>query len=194
MDRFNRVLWAVIGLVLTAVGALGVAAGRGDLPGADPRSPLLPGRLLARWHSWGYWAWAALAVAGLVLAWVGWRLLRAELRPGGRRSLPADLVLETRDDRETAGKISLNSPALAHATANALERHAAVDHALVRLLGDARHPELRARIDTAGDTDLRVVGEHLGRTVEQLTATSGLRPDPVEVTVRPGGETGSRVH
>ncbi|GAA2108295.1 hypothetical protein [Actinomadura alba] len=194
MDRFNRVLWAMIGLVLAVVGAVGVAAGRGHLPGVDPRGALLPRWLLTRWHSWGWWAWAALAVAGLILAWSGWRLLRAELRPGGRRSLPADLVLEAGDDRETAGKVSLNSPALADATASALERHAAVEHAFVRLLGDARHPELRARIDMAGDTDLRVVGEHLGRTVEQLTATSGLRPDPVEVTVRPGGDTGSRVH
>ncbi|MBC6457368.1 hypothetical protein [Actinomadura sp. HBU206391] len=193
MDRFNRVLWAVVGLLLTATGALGVAAGRGHLNGVDPRSPLLPRWFLDRWHAWGSWAWAGLAVAGLILAWLGWRLLRAELRPGGRRSLPTDLVLEPGDGPETAGETRLNSPALAHATENALERHAAVERALVRLLGDAEHPELRARIDTAGGTDLRAVGEHLGRTVQQLTVTSGLRPDPVDVTVRPGGPAGPRV-
>jgi hypothetical protein len=193
MDRFNRVLWAVIGLVLAAAGALGVAAARGHLPGVDPRSTLVPGWLLARWRSWGPWAWAAVAVAGLILAWLGWRLLRAQLRPGGRRPLPAALTLRSGEDGETAGEIRLNSPALAHAAEHALERHGAVEHALVRLFGDAEHPEMRARIETAGDTDLRTVGEHLGRTVEQLTATSGLRPDPVKVTVRPGGDTGPRV-
>jgi hypothetical protein len=194
MDLFNRVLWTVIGLLLAAVGALGVAAGRGYVHGVDSRGALLPRWLLARWHSWGSWAWAGLALAGLILAWIGWRLLRAELRPGGRRALPAELILEPGDGRPAAGTVKLNSPALAHATETAIERHAAVQHALVRLLGDAEHPEMRARIDTAGGTDLRAVGEHLGRTVQELTTTSGLRPDPVEITVRPGQETGPKVH
>jgi hypothetical protein len=194
MDRLNRVLWTLIALVLMATGVLGVAAGRGYIRGIDPRSTLLPRPLLEQWRAWGIWAWLALAAAGLVLSWLGWRLLRASLRPGGPRALPTELILKSHDGRETAGTIRLHSPALAHATEHALARHLAAERARVGLFGDLHRPELRVRIDASPDTDLPAMAEGLPRVLEELTATSGLRPDPVRVTVRPGSATGPRVH
>jgi hypothetical protein len=193
MERVYRLLWTLIAVLLTATGALGVAAGRGYLHGIDPRSTLLPRPLLDQWRAWGTWAWVGLAVAGLVLSWLGWRLLRASLSPGGPRALPNRLILRSHDEPETAGTIRLHSPALAHATEHALTRHPAVERARVGLFGDARRPELRIRMDTGDGTDLRAVAERLPRVIEELTTTSGLRPDPVQVTVRPGGATGPRV-
>jgi hypothetical protein len=193
MDRVCRLLWTLIALLLTVTGALGLVAGRGRLHGIDPRGTLLPRPLLDQWRAWGTWAWVGLAVAGLVLSWLGWRLLRALVRPGGPRSLPNRLVLRSHDDPEPAGTIRLHSPALAHATEQALTRHPAVERARVGLFGDIRRLELHIRMDMGDGTDLRAVAERLPLVIGELTTTSGLRPDPVRVTVRPGGATGPRV-
>jgi hypothetical protein len=193
MDRVNRLLWTCVAVLLTAAGALGIAAGRGYLRGVDPHSALLSRSWLRLWHGWGVWAWTGLVIVGLILCWLGVRLLRAELRSGGRRAVPSDLVLQPHHDQAT-GTTRVRGPALAHATERALQQHPAVEQARVGLFGDVEHPEMRARLDTTPDTDLRAVGEHVSHTLLQLTATSGLQPRPIRITVRPSGDTVPRVH
>jgi hypothetical protein len=193
MDRPNRLLWIFIGVLLLVVGALGIAAGRGYLDGIDPHTTVLPRWWLDQWHAWGVWALMALSVAGLIVCWLGWRLLRAEVRARGHRTVPTTIVLEP-GQGEAPGRTSLRGHALTHAAERALQQHSAVEQARVGLSGDIEHPEMHVRIDTTSDTDLRVVGEHLSHTLHQLTVTSGLRPRPVRITVRPGTDKEPRVH
>jgi hypothetical protein len=192
MDRLNRLLWIFIGVLLVVVGALGIAAGSGHLHGVDPHTALLPRWLLDQWHAWGMWALLLLSVAGLVMCWLGWLLLRAELRVRRHRT-PAEIVLES-GHGETSGTTSVRGHALTQAAERDLQRHPAVEQARVGLTGDSEHPEMHARIDMTADTDLQVVDEHVARTLQQLTTTSGLRPQHVQITVRPGSGTERRVH
>jgi hypothetical protein len=192
MDRRNRLLWIFIAVLLTAVGALGIAAGRGYLHGVDPHTTLLPRWWLDQWHAWGVWALLVLTVAGLVMAWLGWRLLRAELRPRGHRRAPAEIVLEA-EHGDAPGETRLSGHALSHAAERALRQHPAVEQARVGLSGDIKNPQMHARINTTPDADLQAVGEHVSRTLQQLTVTCGLQFRPVHITVRPSGGAEPRV-
>lgn len=192
MARLNRLLWIFIGVLLVVVGALGIAAGSGHLHGVDPHTALLPPWFLDQWHAWGGWALLVLSVAGLLMCWLGWRLLRAELRARGHRTTPAEIVLES-GHGEASGTISVRGHALTHAAERDLQRHPAVEQARVGFTGDLEHPEMHARIATV-DTDLQVLDEQVARMLQQLTTTSGLRPGHVQITVRPGSGTERRVH
>jgi hypothetical protein len=193
MDRLNRLLWIFIGVMLMIVGALGIAAGSGHLHGVDPHTALLPRWLLDQWHAWGVWPLVVLSVAGLVMCWLGWLLLRAELRARGHRTTPAEIVLESGHD-EAPGTTSVRGHAITHAAERDLQRHPAIEQARVGLTGDPAHPEMHARIDVTADTDLQVIDEHVTRTLQQLTTTSSLCPRHVQITVRPGRGTEPRVY
>jgi hypothetical protein len=88
----NRVLWILIGALLVGVGALGVLAHTGHLPGTDPDLPLLSPDVRERWDSWGVWATVGTVAIGLGVLVLGLWLVRSQLRRRARADLP-DLVL-----------------------------------------------------------------------------------------------------
>ncbi|MGH3388158.1 MAG: hypothetical protein ACRDOO_04705 [Actinomadura sp.] len=198
MDRLDRALWTSIAVLLLAVGALGIAAGRGRLHGVDPNGAVLPRWWLDQWHAWGVWALIGLCAVGLIMVWLGYRLLRAELRPRGHRAAPAEIVLESRGGEPPGGakgETRLRGHALTHAAERALLGHPAIERARVglRLSGDAGHPRMHARIDTTSDTDLRAVSEHVARTLHRLGVTGDMRFRSADVTVRPSHQARPRV-
>ena len=82
MNRGNRVLWSVIGLVLLAAGVLGVLASQGWLPGVDPDRPILTSATVRRWNSWGNWAFVGTTALAILLAVLGVLLFSRQLRRG----------------------------------------------------------------------------------------------------------------
>jgi hypothetical protein len=111
VDALNRVVLTVIGLLLVAAGALGIATGAGAFGKAH--TPLLPGgaRDFARTTGWFWWAVAggALILALLALLW-----LLDQLRTD--RASRLDL---TTDDRD--GVTMVHSGALTDAVAQETE-------------------------------------------------------------------------
>jgi hypothetical protein len=199
----NRVLWIAIGAVLTAAGALGVLASRRW----GQRTVLGP-EAVRRWHDWGGWAVAAVIVAGLLLAVLGFVLLRAQLR--GRGGAPmADLVLPNRrpdpapEEREdevltgdpfVPGRLRISSGALQHALTRDLSAHATVRRAAVRLVGDRDHPEALVRLNVTADADVTRLRSHVDSALDRFAATSGVRPTVHDVVVTMADQAPARVH
>jgi hypothetical protein len=92
MNAGNRVLWIAIGVVLTGAGVVGLLASLGRLRRVDNGTFLLGPVAAQRWHSWGGAAPALAIAAGLLVAVLGFLLLRAQLRGPGGAPMP-DLVL-----------------------------------------------------------------------------------------------------
>ena len=83
MDRRNRIRFALLGLLLLAAGVAGLLTGADVVEAPAAGSPILPDWLVARWDRYNPWNLVAVAIAALLVAWYGWRLVRAQLRRGG---------------------------------------------------------------------------------------------------------------
>ncbi|GAB3977868.1 hypothetical protein V1634_13395 [Plantactinospora veratri] len=194
-----RVLWTVVGLVLTAVGVVGLIASLGHLAGVDNGAPLLWSGLLRTWRGIDPWGLVILGVLGLLFAWLGSRLLGRVLRA---RRYP---VLGDLDLRSVTGRTAAAGPALPGATrvrgtrlARGLERDLARDpqvrRASVTLAGTAPRPELWIELQLNSRAGLTTVRDHVTTAVERFRTTSGLAPRRLEVTARIDAASPVRVH
>jgi hypothetical protein len=201
----NRVLWTAIGAVLTAAGVLGVLLNRGTL--LDRDRTLLGPEAVRRWHSWGGWAVAVVIVGGLLVAVLGFLLLRAQLR--GRGGAPmADLVMprrhpapapEERDDDvlsaypETFGRTRVSTSALRHSLTRDLQTNREVRGATVKLFGGHDHPEALVRLKVSADADVTRLRSHVDSALDRFAATSGVRPTVHDVVVKMADQAPPRV-
>ncbi|MEN3615471.1 hypothetical protein AAH979_39000 [Plantactinospora sp. ZYX-F-223] len=194
-----RVLWTVVGLVLTAIGVVGLIASLGHLAGVDNQAPLLWSGLLRTWRDLDPWGLVILGVLGTFFAWLGSKLLGRVLRA---RRYP---VLGDLDLRSVTGQTAAAGPALPGATrvrgarlARGLERDLARDpqvrRASVTLAGTAPRPELWIELQLNSRAGLTAVREHVAAAVERFRATSGLAPRRLEVTARIDAAGPIRVH
>jgi membrane protein implicated in regulation of membrane protease activity len=187
MDRRNRIRLALLGLLLLAAGVAGLLAGADvfGAPAAD--SPVLPDWLVARWDRYNPWNLVAVAIAALLLAWYGWRLVRAQLRRGGGRAEMGDLEYQAaepgRQDTDR-GRTTVRAAAISHSTETALERVRGVERALVGLFGSPDAPELRARLDVNANADLTQLRRNVSAALERLAATTGMPPRSADITLR----------
>jgi hypothetical protein len=186
VDRRNRLRWALIALLLLAVGVAGSLISFDRLPQVGADTPLLPDATVARWRQAEDWRLAALAALGLLLALYGWRILAAQLRRGGGRTAMGDLELAATNSNgdRPGGRTVVRSPALAHSIEDDLERVGGVQRALVGLFGSPHQPELRAELDVSGTADLRRVRERVTAALERLAATTTVPPRSATVTFR----------
>jgi membrane protein implicated in regulation of membrane protease activity len=187
MDRRNRVRFALLGLLLLAAGVAGLLAGARvfGAPAAD--SAVLPDWLVARWDRYTPWNLVAVGLAALLLAWYGWRLVRAQLRRGGGRSEMGDLEYRAAEaGRQDAnrGRTTVRAAAISHSTEKALERVRGVERALVGLFGSPDEPELRARLDVDANADLTQLRRNVSAVLEHLAATTGIPPRSADITLR----------
>jgi len=189
MDTLNRALWIIIGALLLVAGGLIVAASAGWLPGANTDSPLLWNALIEQWRDWEPWVWVGVALVGAIVAWLGWRLIRAQLRRDDRPRM-RDLAIDAPDGR---GRAVVGRSALAQATQQELEHIRGVRGAAVRLLGEHADPEVRARLDLMADASLPAVAADVREVMGRFATTSGLRAETVDVTIRVDGGAAARV-
>jgi len=204
----NRVLWITVGAVLTAAGVLGVLASQDWLfSGTSSRTVSGP-EVARRWHDWHNYAVAVFIVGGLLLAVLGFLLLRAQLR--GRGGAPmADLVLSVRrpvpapEEREddvlsaypfVPGRIRISSDALEQALTRDLRADYQVRRAAVRLVGDRQRPEAFVRLSVTADADVARLRSHVDSALDRFAATSGVRPTVHDVILSMPAEPPARVH
>lgn len=179
MDRLNRSLWTLLALLLLALGAAGALAAADVLPVPNSDTTLLWSGLLESWRAephlarWiGIGTGLGLAVAGALLVWV-------QLAGRGGRRLP-DPRWEARTG---AGQTRVSVPALADAFGRDLQSIPGVRAAAVRLTGSAERLSMHARIAVAAGVDLDTLAEQVARRLETFTATTGLTPTELEVTL-----------
>jgi hypothetical protein len=200
----NRVLWVAIGAVLTGAGVIGVLASLGQLSWLGRQRTLLGPETARRWHDWHPWAVAVVIVAGLVVAVLGFLLLRAQLRGRGGAPMP-DLV--SRGHRPvpapeeeflgemvpTPGRTRVSTGALQQSLIRDLQTNREVRRAAVRLVGGREHPEAVVRMSVTADADVTGLRSHVDRSLDRFEATSGIRPQVRDVVVAMANQTPARV-
>lgn len=203
MNTGNRVLWAVIGVLLIGLGVVGVLINTDHMPRTDPQSSLLWPQLLDQWRRRQGWATVAVVVAGLIVALIGYWLLRIQLRPKGKRHMP-DLFTGrhaphrpgtgastppaqepvAREPATPAGVTHVRYRAIADSLAADLRRQYAVRRASVLLTGHADTPELLLDLTARPGTDLASLRTGVHGALGRFAATTGLRPTSVLVNTR----------
>lgn len=185
VDVANRTGLLIIGLLLTAAGALGLVLSYGGFGADQAVRPVLPLAWRERVALDPWWWWVLAAVA-LLLALLGLRWLLAQLRTDrvGRLELPPG----GRD-----GRTVLHAGALCDAVAADARTVAGVDGASARLAGERRH-RLQLAVDLTDQADVAEVWRDLaGQTVARARRVAGDPGLPVDVELRPGRRAGARV-
>lgn len=184
MNTGNRVLWAILGLVLLALGVAGALASLDRLPGVDADSSVLPSSLDTRWREAGFWAPLVSIVAGVVLVGLGYLLLRAQLR---RRTGPSTSALVLPD---IVAPVGLAAADVSPAGSTAAGGHSAGGYSAggggTEAIGDAGSgpalgPSAGGRTRIASSTLAKALSDDLAadRLVESATAQlTGTADDP----------------
>jgi hypothetical protein len=202
----NRTLWTIVGLVLLGAGVTGLLVSYGLLSFVDRQQVLLPATVIDFWNRHETWALTLTILAGLLVALLGFLLLRAQLRRRGGAPI-ADLYLPPRpapteadptaaepaEAPQPEGGTEVASRALHRALQRDLESDRQIRDAAVRLTGPADHPRLLVRLAVTADADVAALADHVDRVMHRFTTTSGLQPDLSEVVVRMPTRTPARV-
>lgn len=194
-----RVLWTVIGIVLTVIGVVGLIASLGHLAGVDEKAPLFWSGLLELWHDLSPWGLIILGVLGLLFAWLGFDLLARQLRT---RRYPAmgDLDLrhgpaDSPDGRpRPPGATRVRGVRLVRGLERDLIRDPLIRRASVTLAGPATRPEIWIELRLSSRAGLAAVREQVAAAVDRFQVTSGLTPGRLEVTARIDTASPARVH
>ncbi|MBW3602143.1 MAG: hypothetical protein KY434_05520 [Actinobacteria bacterium] len=187
-DAANRLLLALLGLLLIAAGVVGLLAGAGLAPLLEPSeiyAELLSG-FQARADLW----WPVSVAAAVVVALLGlaWALRQLVVRRSGGGV--ADVVVGPAGDR---GRTRVTATSLASAAAADLRRVPGVVDSTVRLVNDPHRPDLRVRLDVRPDADLDKVRRGADEVAERLEAVLGVETLATHVLVRPVPQGRSRI-
>ncbi len=182
IDRRNRGIVALIGLIVAAAGALAACVGAGVF-GAARSNHAVFGSTVVRWWNEGGWKSFAVVVAiGVGIIGLGlWLALPQLVRNDALRRTQA-MVLNSAGG--TRGETTLQAPALSHGLENALERIPAVRNAAVGLFGAYPELEIRAVIDVTDDVDLERLPAQVDTVFQRAHTATGVRLDPIHIAVR----------
>lgn len=184
--RPNRIVLALLGLVLVAGGALVLLAAYGILPVAEPGALYDDLAAAAEAHP-EQWA-GGVALGGLLAAALGAWLVRRQLRVrrGGRLGT---VTLA----REARGRTTLEAASVGRAAAADLRRGRGVVSTHVRMVTYGPRPRLLVALAIDTDTDPRAA---LGGAEDVYQRICGLLGTPdlhVDTVVRPTAKPGDRV-
>jgi hypothetical protein len=147
-SRINHVGLTLLGLLLLAAGAYGLARGLGTFGGGQADDTLITGAM-RRYADAQSWFWPAVAAAGVVLGLLGLTWLMAQVRS---EALP-NLALE--DGRDgTGGTTYLSSRAVTQALEDEIASYQGVRGVRARLLGRSKRPRLRLNVQYAREADV----------------------------------------
>ncbi|GAA4440474.1 hypothetical protein [Phytohabitans houttuyneae] len=183
----NRTLWTIIGVLLLAAGVAGILAYYNRFFGVTLPSAVLWPAFVDWWRDIDPWGPIIVIAAGLLVAWLGLLLLRAELRTTGQRPLPdlhTDEPLGTDADDAVGGRTTVRADALVRALRSDLARQHGIHAAKVKIGGTPTVPRLAVRLDLPADTQMTRVRETVDAAVTRFTTTSGLQLTSTEVTSR----------
>ncbi|NRQ37220.1 alkaline shock response membrane anchor protein AmaP [Nonomuraea sp. NN258] len=153
--RGNRWGLALVGLILTLLGALALARGLGAIPAAPAGTPMADGGLRSFFARTSPWIWWAVALVSIVVALLALRWLFAQ----GRRDTRGSLRLES----GPGGVTEVSAGGMAHAVAADLESNPAVLSASADLAGTRRRPAVRLRVVADERAPMDELADHLAR-------------------------------
>jgi hypothetical protein len=182
IDRRNRRIAALIGLLVAAGAAVAACLGAGVF--GTPRSDhAVFGPTLVRWWNEGGWkSFAVVVVIGVVGIALGLWLALPQLMRNDAIGRTQAMVLS--DPGNGRGETTLRAPALSHGLEADLERLPEVARAAVGLFGTYPDVEMRAVIDVSDDADLDRLPHRVDEAFQRAYATTGLRLDPIYISVR----------
>ncbi|MEU1055171.1 alkaline shock response membrane anchor protein AmaP [Streptomyces sp. NPDC005876] len=177
----NRVLLAIVGLVLLVLGGSVLAVGLGASPPSwwvhDGRHDvLLSDGQRTRWRDAGWWWPVVIAALAVLLLLALWWLVAVV-----RRRRLAELLVDTGDGEGAV----LRGRALEQVLAEEAGRADGVDGARVRLTGRRTAPRARLRLLLEPHVDPGTALEHLtGHALLHARRSAGLAALPAEVRLR----------
>jgi hypothetical protein len=181
-DRSDRLVVAVVGFLLLLGGGLAACLGAG-LFGTARADRHVFGSTVAHWWAEGGWeSFAVVTANGVVAVALGAYLALAQVhRNDGRQRTPTVKFPQSNGGR---GETTLRSAALSHNLETDLESIADVHDARVGLFGRYPMIEMRAILGVGDDIDLENLPAQVDAALGRMQATTGARPDPVQITVR----------
>ena len=190
IDRRNRVVLVILGVVLLAGGVGALLLGAGVFGQSRSNYTVVTQANLQRWDGYGAKAFAVAGAIGFVIFLIGYFLASKEWRrnDGKKRAAPITFPIKEQD----RGQTTLNTSSLSHALEGDLKTLPNVSGAMVGLFGAAPEIELRSVLDVTDRTDLKELPKQFDEAVERFEATVGFRPDPIQVTLRFRGKQPER--
>ena len=182
IDRRNRWLAALIGLVVAAAGAVSACVGAGVFGTGRSDHPVFGPTLLRWWNEGGWKSFAVVVAIGAATVAVGLWLALPQLRRNDARSRTATIVFA--DTGARRGETTLSSPALSHGLETDLEHIPDIRNATVGLFGAYPDIEMRAVVDVVDDADLEHLPDRVDEVLQRMRNTTGIRLDPIRITVR----------
>lgn len=176
-DTTNRIMLALIGLLLLAAGAIGLALSLGAFGAARSTSPLLPPEVrgFVDDNSWFWWAAAGLALAIAILS-VLW--LIAQMRTN--RVSQVDCTTDARD-----GYTTLQAGALTKAVEDDIQGFSGVTNAAARVYDQPRRRlGLVVGITDTADID-RLRTQLENQTVPHTREAIADPTLPIDIELRP---------
>ena len=147
VERFNAAALTLVGLLLMAAGGYGLARGYGAW-GSDAADDALlaePARDLVSDNAG--WFWPLAALVSVLVAYLGLRWLRAQLRSGHVSRL--DLT-----EGAARGTTFLRATSVADALAGDVEEYPGVRSARARLLRDGARPDVDLSVEVSEEGEL----------------------------------------
>lgn len=156
-DRLNRSVFTVLGLILLVAGVYGLLRGYGVFGDTAAQESLLTGRITGLLGRIGDLFWPLMALLFLIIAYLAWRWLRAQLT-GNPSVSEVDL---TRDPE--AGRTRLSASSATAALTQDIQGDPAVRSAKAKMVENGRDPDVDLQVEVAEDADL----EGIRRRIEE---------------------------
>lgn len=151
IDRTNRSVLTVLGLLLAAAGIAGLIRGSAAADDRAADDPVLSDGL-RRWVSENSeWFWPAAFLASLLVAWLAWRWLRRQL-PLGPHVKAIDLTTDP-----THGVTRVDAPAAAAAVERDIAAYPGVVGVKARIDREHAVPSFDLSVEVEDGTDLEAL-------------------------------------
>lgn len=177
VDRRNRARFTVLGLVLLALGVVGLLVRFGVIPALEPSEAYR--RTIAALSDYRVFAVLGLLVLGLLLTYLGYRLVRGQI------STPGTRVKELTLQDQARGRTTMDADVVSHAVARDLERLPEVQSASARLVGAGPEPHLVVRAAIDRGAQLAGVRQAMEPVYERAARTLGAPSLRSDLVVRP---------
>jgi hypothetical protein len=181
-DKKNRLVVALIGLLLLIGGGLSACLGSGVFGSARSNRDVFDATTIRWWNEGGWMSFAVVTAIGIVAVGLGVGLALGQLhRNDGRQRTPT-VTFPPGDGAR--GETTLRAPALSHHLEDELEAIPDVDGALVGLFGRYPTIEMRAVLSVGDEIDLDQLPSHVDAVLARMETTTGVRPHRIQVAVR----------
>lgn len=189
VDRSNRFVLLLLGALLLAAGGYGLARGFGAFGQDRTDDPTLPQGIADFAARNAEWFWPAVAIAALVVAYLGLRWFGAQI-PAPESVRQIDLSKDS-----TRGTTRVRAAGVARALAADVDRQEGVSSARARFVSRDGRADLEVVAEIFDDADLEEVRRHIeGRALTKFRRVLEADDMKVHLLIRPGrGSVGRRV-